>query len=220
VTAAEALILAGPNGAGKTTSSAWLVPPGTRFLNSDLIAARLLEEGHPGAGVEIAAGRRILEELRAVTTTGESFCIETNLAGRGLTRRIMGWRASGYGVRLAFTALDSPEIALRRVALRVSQGGHDVPEDVVRRRWAAGLRALFDLYLLAVDQWIILDSSDGPLQLVAESDSEDPAPRIVDADRWRRVLSLATAAGALRTRPGGEFFDPVTPVDDDGKSET
>jgi predicted ABC-type ATPase len=220
VTPPEALILAGPNGAGKTTASAWLVPEGTQFLNSDLIAARLLEEGHPTAGIEVAAGRVVLGELRTVIAAQASFCIETNLAGRGLIRRINEWRGSGYGVRLAFTALDSPEIALRRVAIRVSQGGHDVPEYVVRRRWAAGLRSLFDLYLPLVDQWIILDSSDGPLQLVAESDPEDPALRVTNIERWRRLLRLAAAAGALATRPGGEFFDPVAPVDDNGDSET
>ena len=196
------------------------MPEGTQFLNSDLIAARLLEEGHPTAGIEVAAGRVVLCELRTVIAAQESFCIETNLAGRGLIRRINEWRGSGYGVRLAFTALDSPEIALRRVAIRVSQGGHDVPEHVVRRRWSAGLRSLFDLYLPLVDQWIILDSSDGPLQLVAESDPEDPAHRIVDVERWRRLLRLAAAVGALASGPGGEFFDPVTPVDDDGDSET
>ena len=220
MTPPEALILAGPNGAGKTTASAWLVPEGTQFLNSDLIAARLLEEGHPTAGIEVAAGRVVLGELRTVIAAQESFCIETNLAGRGLIRRINEWRGSGYGVRLAFTALDSPEIALRRVAIRVSQGGHDVPEHVVRRRWSAGLRSLFDHYLPLVDQWIILDSSDGPLQLVAESDPEHLVHRVTNVERWRRLLSLAAAAGASATRPGGEFFDPVTPVDDDGDPET
>jgi predicted ABC-type ATPase len=104
----EALILAGPNGAGKTTSSAALVPEGTRFLNSDVITARLLREGHPVSGVEIAAGRLVLEQLRAVVATGEPFCIETNLAGRGFLRWIDDWRAVGYEVRLVFTALTVP----------------------------------------------------------------------------------------------------------------
>jgi hypothetical protein len=88
-------------------------------------------------------------------------------------------------------------------------------------RWydGVGLPDL-DLCSIVVGQWIILDSSDGPLRLVAESDPEDPARRIVDVERWIGLLNLATAVGALTSRPGGEFFDPVTPVDDDGDSET
>lgn len=138
VTLPEALILAGPNGAGKTTSSASLVPSGSHFLNSDQIAAQLLEKGHPVAGLEVAAGRIVLQQLHEVVAAGAPFCIETNLAGRGLTRRIEDWRVQGYSVRLVFTALESPELALGRVASRVSLGGHNVPEPVVRRRWAAG----------------------------------------------------------------------------------
>ena len=118
----EVLILAGPNGAGKSTSSAALVPEGTRFLNSDAAADRLLAQGHPARGVEVAAGRVVLEELRLAVRARESFCIETNLAGRGLTRRMGEWRVSGYDVRLVFTALDSPDLAVQRVALRVALG--------------------------------------------------------------------------------------------------
>lgn len=215
----EALILAGPNGAGKTTSSSSLILPGTRFLNSDVITARLLEEGHPPGGVEVAAGRLVLEELRVVVAAGESFCVETNLAGRGLAHWIADWRERGYTVRLVFTALDSPELALRRVASRVASGGHDVPEAVVRRRWAAGLRALFDLYLPLVDRWQILDSSDGPVQEVARGDRVDPLPQILDEECWTRILRLANLVGATASWSGGELFNPVTPFHDDGQSQ-
>ena len=108
----EALILAGPNGAGKTTASALLVPAGTRFLNADLIVEQLLEAGTSSRAVDIAAGRVLLAELRAVVAAGSSFCIETNLADRGLARRIAEWRDRGYVVRLVFTALDSPDLAV------------------------------------------------------------------------------------------------------------
>ena len=215
----EALILAGPNGAGKTTASAALVPAGTRFLNSDVITARLLEEGHPSVGVEVAAGRLVLEQLRAVTDAGEPFCIETNLAGRGLVRWIDDWRARGYTVRLVFTALDSPDLALRRVAIRVSLGGHDVPRPVVRRRWAAGLRALFDLYLPVVDRWLVFDNSDGLLRPVAEGSLDGPIRRILDEERWTRLLAAASLTGASAPRLGGDLFDPVAPVHDDGDPE-
>lgn len=156
----EALILAGPNGAGKTTASTGIVPAGTRFLNADLIAERLVTEGHPRAGLDVAAGRVLLGQLGEVVRTGESFCVETNLADRGYARRIAVWHEHGYTVRLIFSALESPELAMRRVATGVASGGHDVAEEVIRRRWAAGLRALFDLYMPIVDRWVLLDSNE------------------------------------------------------------
>jgi len=120
---------------------------------------------------------------------------------------------------LTFTALDSPELALRRVATRVSLGGHDVPEAVVRRRWVAGLRSLFDLYLPVVDRWLVFDSSDGSLRQIADGGREGPVNRIFDEERWTRLLRLATQAGASAARPDGELFDPVAPVHDDRNSE-
>ena len=202
----EALILAGPNGAGKTTSSAVLVPASTLFLNSDVIASRLREEGRPPGSIDVAAGRIILGQLQGMIDTKASFCIETNLAGRGLLHRIGVWRTRGYTVRLTFTALDSPELALSRVATRVSLGGHDVPEAVVRRRWAAGLRSLFDLYIPVVDRWLVFDSSDSSLRLVAEGDRESSVWRILDEERWSRLVTLAAQAGASVAQRGREFF--------------
>jgi predicted ABC-type ATPase len=219
VTLPEALILAGPNGAGKTTSSALLVPAETRFVNPDAIAAQLLEEGHPTAGVDVAAGRIILEQLRALVAADESFCVETNLAGRGFVRWIGDWRTRGYTVRLVFTALDSPEMALRRVAARVASGGHNVPEAVVRRRWSAGLRVLFDVYLPLVDRWQIFDGSDLPVREVARGGPAGLVTQTLDEGRWRRLLMLAVQSGATASWSGGELFDPVTSVDDDGQSQ-
>ncbi len=184
------MILAGPNGAGKTTVSAALVPAGTAFLNSDVIAARLLEQGHPPRGLEVAAGRQLLGQLRGLVAAGEPFCIETNLAGRGLLRWIEEWRAVGYRVNLVFPALDSPGLAIERVATRAALGGHDVPEEVVRRRWAAGLRLFFGVYMTIVDDWYLFDNSGPSLRRVAEGTRDDPAPRIADHQRWARLRSL------------------------------
>lgn len=218
MTPPEALILAGPNGAGKTTSSAVLVPAGTRFLNADVIVDQLLREGILPGGADVAAGRVLLGQLRTVVAAGEPFCIETNLAGQGMARRIDEWHAHGYVVRLVFTALDSPELALQRVAARAASGGHDVPPATVRRRWKAGLRALFDLYLPIVERWIVLDSSDGPVRQVAAG-GEGTRYDVLDQQRWRRLLTLAAAAGSSAVRPGGEFFDPVPSIDDDGEPQ-
>jgi predicted ABC-type ATPase len=215
----EALILAGPNGAGKTTASAELVPSETYFLNGDVVAARLIGQGHSPVGLDVAASRIILNDLREVVAAGKPFCIETNLAGRGLIRRIGEWRAQGYLVALAFVALDDPELALLRVAGRVAFGGHDVPEEIVRRRWSAGLRSLFDIYLPLVDSWEFYDNTDGELWFLAEGGREGPMRQIFEEERWGQFLNLAAQAGSLGARPGGEFFDSIAPVYDDGSAD-
>ncbi|MGH9058824.1 MAG: AAA family ATPase [Acidimicrobiales bacterium] len=186
----EVLILAGPNGAGKTTQSRLLIPDGMPFLNADVIAARLHAQGHPERAVPVAASRVVLAEMRASTAAGRSFCVETNLAGRGFIRWVSDWQAAGYTVRLHFTALDSPELAVRRVAARVAAGGHDVAEAVIRRRWRAGLVAFFEVYLPLVDHWVLLDNGDR-LVVVAEGGRTGRDVSIRDSRRWRFLRSLA-----------------------------
>jgi predicted ABC-type ATPase len=185
-----ALVLAGPNGAGKTTSSRLLVPPGSVFLNADDFAARLAAGGHQPAGLDMAAGRALLGEMRRLVDDGDPFCLETNLAGRGLVRSISTWRRAGYRVGLAFIALRSPELALARVATRVALGGHDVPEAVVRRRWRVGLEALFDVYLEVVDEWWLMDNSDDLVVLVARG-GRSQGTEIYDRTLWNRLQGLA-----------------------------
>jgi predicted ABC-type ATPase len=193
----EALILGGPNGAGKTTTAAELVPAGLRFLNSDVIAVRLVQEGHAPGGVEVAAGRVLLDQVRETVVAGESFCLETTLAGRTIGRWIAQWQEAGYRVRLVFVALDEPDLAVRRVAGRVADGGHDVPELVVRRRWAAGLRSLFNVCLPAVDAWLVIDNSDGEARPVAAGTRVQVAPQVIDPARWSRLIRVAGGLGAV-----------------------
>jgi predicted ABC-type ATPase len=134
-----AVLLAGPNGAGKTTASSLLLGSSVPFLNADLIAADLRRSRHSGAAVDVAAGRQLLAELAARVSQRQSFCVETNLAGRGWVHHIEEWRDVGYHVTLQFLALVDADTAIARVAQRVSQGGHGVPEEVIRRRYHAGL---------------------------------------------------------------------------------
>ncbi|MGH9104941.1 MAG: AAA family ATPase [Acidimicrobiales bacterium] len=183
-----AVVLAGPNGAGKSTASTWLVPAECVFLNADVVAARLRAEGHPVAGLDIAAGRLVLAEMRHLVDIREPFCVETNLAGRSLAGTISSWRTVGYVVRLHFIALRSPELALARVAERVAAGGHDVPEEVVRRRWRAGLQALFDLYIPLVDKWSLIDNSELATATVARG--EPGKVEVVDPVRWAEFRRL------------------------------
>jgi predicted ABC-type ATPase len=177
------LILAGPNGAGKTTASRLLVPDGMVFVNADVVARRLTEAGHPPAGLDIAAGRVVLAEMRQLADQRVSFCTETNLAGRGMLRSIERWRDGGYRVRLAFLALENPNLALTRVAHRVAKGGHSVADDVVRRRWKQGLSAFFSTYMDEVDSWTFIDNSRDHAVTVARSGSGSDV-MIADRELW------------------------------------
>jgi len=101
----------------------------------------------------------MLSEIDEAVTQGESFAFETTLSGLGYRQRIRDWRAQGYRVSLFFLRLADVETAISRVALRVRQGGHDIPEDVIRRRFAAGLRNFETIYKPEVDSWALYDNS-------------------------------------------------------------
>jgi predicted ABC-type ATPase len=159
----EIIILAGPNGAGKTTfASSFLPAEGKlpRFINADLIAAGLAPFAPETAAVR--AARLMLEEIASSARRGESFAFETTLAGLSYLRQIKQWRALGYYVTIYFLSLPDVEMAIDRVALRVKQGGHDIPEAVIRRRFTSGLKNFHERYKLAVDDWMLYDASDLP----------------------------------------------------------
>lgn len=154
------LIIAGPNGAGKTTfARSFLTEEAQcpRFINADLIAAGLSPFAPEAMAVK--AGRLMLEEIEDCVANGESFAFETTLSGVGYRQRIRPWRAAGYHVSLFFLCLPDAETAIARVATRVRQGGHDIPEDVIRRRFAAGLRNFDTIYKAEVDVWALYDNA-------------------------------------------------------------
>ncbi len=154
------IILAGPNGAGKTTFARSFLPQEAQcphFINADLIAAGLSPFAPEAAAIK--AGRLLLEEVAACVGRGESFAFETTLSGQGYLRHIDQWRAQGYRVDLYFLTLPSAEAAMARVAERVSQGGHDIPEPVIRRRFAAGRRNFDQHYKAKVDAWALYDNA-------------------------------------------------------------
>lgn len=107
------------------------------------------------------AGRLMAQAIRGHVAHGESFAFETTLAGRGYARAIPRWQAAGYRVSLIFLTLPSLEIAIARVAERVRQGGHSVPDDVIRRRFRAGWANFERVYKALVDEWRLYDNS-GP----------------------------------------------------------
>lgn len=154
------IIIAGPNGAGKTTFARSFLPQEAqcpRFINADLIAAGLSPFAPEAAAIR--AGRLMLEEIAACVQQGESFAFETTLSGRTYLRHIQQWRKAGYHVSLFFLSLPDAETAIARVAERVRQGGHNIPEPVIRRRFAAGIKNLELFYKSAVDSWAVYDNS-------------------------------------------------------------
>lgn len=180
------VVLAGPNGAGKSTSARHLLQGALsvdEFVNADVIAAGLSAFRPEEAA--IAAGRVMLTRLRELAAQGVDFAFETTLASRSFAPWLREQRDAGYRVHLVFLALPSAELAIQRVADRVRRGGHHIPDEVVRRRYEAGLRNLHGLYRPLASSWHLLDNETlGEPSLVAQQVAEGP-PDILDAQRWQ-----------------------------------
>jgi predicted ABC-type ATPase len=169
MTAKRIVIIAGPNGAGKTTFAREFLPNEAGcpiFINADLIAAGLSPFAPELAAMK--AGRLMLEAIAEHVAKGESFAFETTLSGLTYARMIPHWRQAGYVVKLIFLSLPDAEMSLTRVASRVSQGGHNVPEAVVRRRFAAGIEHFHSRYKSLVDFWQLYGNASTPPVLIAE----------------------------------------------------
>ncbi|HEU0219994.1 MAG TPA: zeta toxin family protein [Gallionella sp.] len=166
------VIIAGPNGAGKTTFAREFLPNEAHcpnFVNADLIAAGLSPFAPELAAFK--AGRLMLGEIANHVKHGESFAFETTLSGLTYAQMIPAWRSLGYTVELAFLSLPDVEMAMERVAMRVRQGGHNVPEEIIRRRFAHGIKN-FERYKLLVDSWQLYDNSSIPAILIEEGQSK------------------------------------------------
>ncbi len=166
------IIIGGPNGAGKTTYANTLLRSEfetMRFINADHIASQI----SPGAPelAAIPAARRMIGDIDACVRCGRSFALESTLAGVSYLIRIPLWRALGYQVKICFLMLPNAEAAIARVAERVRQGGHSIPEPVIRRRFEAGLDNFSDRYRDLVDSWLLFDSWETPPRLMDWSES-------------------------------------------------
>lgn len=167
------MIVAGPNGAGKTTFASAFVPnypPLKAFVNADLIAAGLSPFAPEREAIQ--AGKLMLAQISKLVLLGDNFSFETTLAGLGYSRKIPMWQSLGYTVTMLFLQLPDADTAVRRVALRVSQGGHDIPEDVIRRRFQKGLENFHTVYKHIVDKWFLYDNA-GPSQILLETGGKD-----------------------------------------------
>ena len=166
------IIVGGPNGAGKTTFiNEWLDGPRVDlpFLNADEIGREPAQAFLPAASRDIRAGRILLSRLGELIQARRSIVLETTLSSRLHARRIPEWRRKGYRVELVFLRLDSVEVSISRVATRVANGGHGVPESDLRRRFERSLWNLEHVYKPLVDVWEVWESQAAQRILVERS---------------------------------------------------
>ncbi len=165
------IIIAGPNGSGKSTTAPFLLK-GTfgvdEFVNADLIAQGL--SGFQPEGAAFHAGRTMLERIHYLAKKRSDFAFETTLASRTFVPWITDLCKTGYVFHLVFLWLPNEKFAIARVAERVSMGGHNVPEETIRRRYRTGLRNFFNLYKLLTDSWFFYDNSGPGPKLIASCD--------------------------------------------------
>jgi len=164
------IIIAGPNGAGKTTFAREFLPKETEivhFVNADAIAAGL--SALKPEIVAVVAARIFLAELDRLATARTSFAFETTLSGRAYVRRFAQWKTSGYRIEIAYLRIDSPQIALKRIAARVKQGGHDVAREDVLRRFGRSWENFATIYRPLADAWSVYDNSAVQPRLLEQS---------------------------------------------------
>lgn len=164
------VIIAGPNGAGKTTFAREFLPNEANcpnFVNADLIAAGLSPFAPELAAFK--AGRIMLKTIADHVRRSESFAFETTLSGLAYAQMIPAWQSTGYAVKLIFLSLPNADMAVQRVAARVVQGGHNIPEATILRRFSGGIKN-FDRYKLLVNSWQLYDNSGIPPVLLEEGE--------------------------------------------------
>lgn len=177
-------IIAGCNGAGKTTASYTILPEIWKckeFVNADEIAHGI--SPFNSENVALQAGRIMLQRIDELLAAGESFSIETTLATRSWVSLINEAKAQGYVVHLLFFWLNGPELAIQRVAKRVSEGGHNIPKDIIIRRYQRGIDNFFKLYKDVVDSWMLVNNASNPQTIIADSD------KIYNVELYNTILS-------------------------------
>ena len=183
----DVIVIAGPNGAGKSTLAPALLRDTfgiLEFVNADTIA-----EGLSGFAPEDAAfdaGRVMLGRLHDLAAEGRDFAFETTLASRFYAGWLQDLRTQGYRSTLIFLWLESVELAIERVRERVRIGGHDIPEETIRRRYIRGLKNLFELYIPIVDGWSVRDNSSARSIEIVRYTTE-AGQLVFDEERWKNV---------------------------------
>ncbi len=183
------IVIAGPNGAGKSTTAPFLLKGTlkvTEFVNADLIAQGL--SGFQPEGAVFQAGRVMLERIHYLAKKRIDFAFETTLASRTFAPWIAELRKTGYIMQLVFLWLPNEDFAVARVAERVRMGGHNVPEETIRRRYNAGLKNFFRLYKPLANFWRFYNNADpsGP-RLIASGSGSEP-DNVKDIEIWNSIM--------------------------------
>ena len=184
-------IISGCNGAGKTTASYSLLPEMLdckEFVNSDEFAKSLSPFDPSQASIQ--ASRYMLLKVRYLLKRNEDFAVETTLATRTLLKIVKAAQDAGYTVTLLYFWLNSPELAIARVKARVATGGHNIPEETIRRRYHVGIDYFFNIYAPISERWILADNSQIPFRVIAEGSKNDVI-NIKDEETYKKIYSIA-----------------------------
>lgn len=183
----EVIVIAGPNGAGKSTLAPALLRDTLSipdYVNADTIAEGLSAFAPENASFE--AGRVMLRRLHELADEGKDFAFETTLATRFYAPWLEKLKRKGYLATLIFLYLESADLAVERVRARVRVGGHNIPEETIRRRYARGLDNLFRLYFPVVDVWSIRDTSSELTTEIARF-TEETGETVFNEERWKQI---------------------------------
>lgn len=167
-------IISGCNGAGKTTASFTILPEMLQckeFVNADEIAKGL--SPFQPEKVAIEAGRIMLKRIQELLDSNSDFAFETTLATKSYVNTIKVAQSKGYLITLIYFWLNTPQLAIERVKERVLNGGHDIEEDIIIRRYSNGLRNFTKLYMPNCDFWLLIDNSTPPFTVIAEGNKSD-----------------------------------------------
>lgn len=182
-------IIAGCNGAGKTTASYTVLPEileCKEFVNADSIAAGLSPFNPESVALE--AGRIMLQRIETLMNEGVDFAFETTLATKSYVSFVKKAKSLGYKTTLLYFWLSSPEFAMQRVRDRVARGGHNIPQDVIERRYYRGISNLIKLYIPVCDDWFVINNMNGvSYKEIASGDSENEKV-ILNHDIWDIIL--------------------------------
>jgi predicted ABC-type ATPase len=186
----EMLIVAGANGSGKTTFAKSLLEELPYvFLNADEIEKELTSNSASKVS-KIKAGRIFFERLKELTLSGQSFILESTLSGNYLEKAIVEVKAAGYTVSLLYIFLESPQICIERIKVRVSKGGHYVPDEDVVRRYYRSKRNLWHVYRKLADEWRMYYNSDEKMELIGLG--KEDTINILDNTRFDLFLNTMT----------------------------
>ena len=181
-------IIAGCNGAGKTTASYTILPEMLdckEFVNADEIAKGL--SPFKSDSTAIQAGRLMLKRINFLFETDADFAFETTLAAKSYSNFVKKAKQSGYRVTLLFFWLRTPDLAVKRVEIRVKEGGHNIPEEIIRRRYKNGLSNFFNIFKPIVDEWMFIDNSGEPYEIIAEGNSTNKI-EIQNESSWSDLI--------------------------------